>query len=287
MDNRLTAIKNLIWSVCIVVSLVAVLFGILYSIFQPYNGEKLTFSLNLNSTQTSAPVSNNEIIGADDAVTSSSSSSGNARGELNVLSDLGSAAPDSYLSDDSVKFLVDSTFIGLRTKNLIGVNQVWGTSSGSMSIASINDALIKFPNDGSEISAANAAMITKPRILYIGIGTDGLSTVDENTFVANYTKLINDIKASSPDTTIVCMGLCSVTESYSGVDGLSITVMSDGNDWIKLVCRDTGSYYLDVSEGLGDGSGGLRSSYTEANGKTLNSSGLGIVLQCVRQHAVQ
>lgn len=212
--------------------------------------------------------------------------SGNQRGALNVLNEVPDPG-ESYLSDNSVKFLVDSTFIGLRSKNLLNASQVWGSSSNSLPIGSLNDQLIKFPNDGSEISPANAAMIAKPRVLYIGIGTDGLSSVDKDTFINNYEKLIADIQSASPETVIVCMGLCSVTESYSGPDGLTITMMSDGNDWVQLVCRDTGAYYLDVAENLGDGSGGLRASYTEANGKSLNASGLGVVLQYVRLHAVQ
>ena len=284
MGDRLTTVKNIIWVLLIIVCIVAVLFGILYTMFQQYNGAKSEFSLTLGPSEM-ASGKNDEIIG-DEFMGTSNNSLGNERGELKTLTDLGEAANESYLSDDSIKFLIDSTFIGLRTKSLIGTNQVWGTQSGSMPIGSVNEALIKFPNDGSEISPVDAAMIAKPRVLYIGIGTDGLTNVDKDTFIRQYDTLIENIRNASPDTIIVCMGLCSVTESYSGPDGLNITVMSDGNDYVQLVCRDTGAYYLDVSENLGDGSGGLRASYAEANGKSLNTQGLGIVMQYVKSHGI-
>ena len=282
MNDRLTTIKNIIWVVLMAVCIFAVIGGILFTMFQKYSGDKSDFTLTIGKKSDSEMA-----LGDDDIIGVSSDSSGNQRGELKTLSSLGAAANENYLSDDSIKFLIDSTFIGLRSKSLVGTNQVWGTQSGSLPIGTVNEAVIKFPNDGSEISPVDAAMITKPRVLYIGIGTDGLTNVDKDTFINNYDTLINNIKSASPDTIIVCMGLCSVTEDYSGPDGLSITIMSDGNDWVQLVCRDTGAYYLDVSENLGDGSGGLRSSYTEANGKSLNTSGLGIVLQYIRDHGVQ
>ena len=155
-----------------------------------------------------------------------------------------------------------------------------------MPIGKLDSSNILFPNDGSEISPQNAAMISKPKILVIGIGTDGLADVDQNTFVAVYDKLIENILSASPDTQIICMGLCSVTEDYNGKD-LSVNIMSDGNDWVKLVCRDTGAWYADVAENLGDGSGGLRASYAEANGKSLSGDGLQLVLEFLRTHAAQ
>ena len=285
MNDRLSTVKNFIWALCILVSSVFLLVGTMIVVFRRYDGEKVSYGMTLseNAGAGKEEAAGEEIIGAS---SSSDLGSGNARGTLNTLSSTEDAG-ESYLADDGVIFLVDSTFIGLRSKGIISSSQVWGTESGSLSVDSLSTQLISFPNDGSQITPASAAMISKPRVLYIGIGTDGLAKTDENSFVAAYDALIAGIQSASPETVIVCMGLCSVTEDYSGIDGLSITVMSDGNDWIQLVCRDTGVYYLDVSENLGDGSGGLRASYCEANGKSLNATGLGVVLQTVRTHAVQ
>ena len=205
------------------------------------------------------------------------------RGTLNTLSEVPDAGA-AYI--DKLIFLCDSTFIGLRDLSIVDTSQVWGTNSGSLPIGSASEALIKFPNDGSEISAANAAMVAKPEIMVIGIGTDGLANVDEQTFEAQYNTLIRDIRLASPDTIIICCGLPSIAEEYSGKDGLSVTVVSDGNDWVKNVCRDTGAYFLDVQEPLSE-SCQLLARFASSNGKSLNRAGLQTFLEYLRTHAVQ
>lgn len=276
MTNRFNTVKNIIWAVATIVSVLAVTVGLISVMTRRYDGEKPEMTLDLGSSSIQAS-------GDEDVIMSTSQSSGIQRGELHQLH-VTPDAGDGY--QNSLTFLVDSTFVGLRTKQLVEDYQVWATSSGSMPISKLDSINILFPNDGSEISPQNAAMISKPKILVIGIGTDGLGDVDENVFVAAYDRLINNIKSASPDTQIICMGLCSVTEDYSGKD-LSVNIMSDGNDWVKLVCRDTGAWYADVSENLGDGSGGLRASYAEANGKSLSGDGLRLVLEYLRTHAAQ
>lgn len=277
MPDRLTTVKNIIWAVATGICILAVTVGLISAMTRRYDGEKPEMTLDLGSSSMQA-------FSEDDGVImSTDQSAGIQRGELHQLQPTPDAG-DGY--QNSLTFLVDSTFVGLRSKQLVEANQVWATSSGSMPIGKLDSSNILFPNDGSEISPQNAAMISKPKILVIGIGTDGLADVDQNTFVAVYDKLIENILSASPDTQIICMGLCSVTEDYNGKD-LSVNIMSDGNDWVKLVCRDTGAWYADVAENLGDGSGGLRASYAEANGKSLSGDGLQLVLEYLRTHAAQ
>ncbi len=277
MPDRLTTVKNIIWAVATGICILAVTVGLISAMTRRYDGEKPEMTLDLGSSSMQASS------GDDGVIMSTDQSAGVRRGELHQLQPTPDAG-DGY--QYSLTFLVDSTFVGLRTKQLVEANQVWATSSGSMPIDKLGSTNILFPNDGSEISPQNAAMISKPKILVIGIGTDGLANVDQNTFVTAYDKLIENILSASPDTQIICMGLCSVTEDYNGKD-LSVNIMSDGNDWVKLVCRDTGAWYADVSENLGDGSGGLRASYAEANGKSLSGDGLQLVLEYLRTHAAQ
>ena len=277
MPDRLTTVKNIIWAVATGICILAVTVGLISAMTRRYDGEKPEMTLDLGSS------SMQESSEDDGVIMSTDQSAGIQRGELHQLQPTPDAG-DGY--QNSLTFLVDSTFVGLRTKQLVEANQVWATSSGSMPIGKLDSSNILFPNDGSEISPQNAAMISKPKILVIGIGTDGLADVDQNTFVAVYDKLIENILSASPDTQIICMGLCSVTEDYNGKD-LSVNIMSDGNDWVKLVCRDTGAWYADVAENLGDGSGGLRASYAEANGKSLSGDGLQLVLEYLRTHAAQ
>ena len=270
--NNLVKIKNIIWVLLIIISLLATVFSLFYAMFTKYNGpkESLNPSALFNENESGSEIS----IGSGNGI---------SRGELKTLFETEDEG-EQYVND--IYYLLDSTLLELRSQAIVDSSHVWGTSAGNLPIANASTAKIKFPNDGSEITADKAAMIVKPKILYIAIGSDGLANVSEEEFIAEYETLIANIRQASPDTVLVLCGTCSVSEDYSSVDGLDITKMSDGNDWIQLVCRDTGAFYLDIGEPLGDGSGGLRASYCGANGKTLNRAGLTEVLQYIRTHAI-
>ncbi|MDO5445328.1 MAG: SGNH/GDSL hydrolase family protein [Eubacteriales bacterium] len=266
----LTGLKNLMWSLGIVVCLLAVAVGLLFATFHRNYGEKVSFNPEMESKNENSGI----VLGEG---------SGNSRGILNTLLETEDAGQE-YI--DSLTFLVDSSFIALRDMQLVGTNQVWATMSGSMSMEKVHTANIKFPNDGSEISAASAAMVSQPDILVIGIGMDGLSKVDETTFLINYETLINSIMKASPNTRIICCGLPSVIPGYTGSDGLGVSMVSDGNDWVQLVCRDTGAYYLEIGEVMCE-SVQLLSRFAASNGKTLNRQGIEEFLAYARTHALQ
>ena len=270
-ELNFTTLKNLFWALAIAICIGFVAIGMLFAMFHRYTAP---VSVNTGSITDTTTVKEDRSSGA--------LGSGNARGALNILAETGDGG-EEYA--DSLIYLVDSTFIGLREYDLVKANQVWGTATSSLKMDSLPTATIRFPNDGSEISPVSAAMVTRPAVLVIGIGTDGLTSVDENTFITNYDNLITEIKSASPNTTVVCCGLPSVIPGYTGSDGLSVGVISDGNDWVQLVCRDTGSYFLNVQEALSE-SVQLLNRYAASNGKQLNRAGLGVFLDYVRTHKV-
>lgn len=268
----LTGLKSLLWTLGIAVCLGAITIGMIFAVFHrnPGNDSSFTPEIEGKNNDTSTGIVLGEGIG-------------NARGILNTLQRVDDAG-QSYI--DSLTFLIDSTYIGLRDMNIVGTEQVWATMSGSMSMEKVHTASVRFPNDGSEISAANAAMVAKPEILVIGIGMDGLMKVDQETFLINYETLIRDIRSASPDTKIICCGLTSVIPAYTGSDKIEMSRVSDANDWVQLVCRDTGAYYLDVGEVMCE-SVQLITRYAASNGKTLNRQGLEEFLAYARTHALQ
>ena len=263
------------WTLFIVLSLIAIVVGLLFATFTKYYGGKQDYSMTIQSNSGKNSSTVNDLADVGQGTTS-------ARGALNQLTETEDAGAD-YVN--SIIFLCDSTFIGLRDLSIVDASQVWGSSSGSLPIDKLLEQNIKFPNDGSEISPENAAMVIKPKILVIAIGTDNLASTDEDTFISNYNTLIRNIRLASPDTQIICCGLPSISEEYSGKDGLTVSIMSDGNDWIKLVCRDTGAYFLDVQEALSE-SVQLLARYASSNGRSLNRAGLQTFLEYLRTHAI-
>lgn len=272
MNNKLYTIKSLVWIIAVIICSIALIGGIIFTMFQRYYGEKPEFTMVLQAGDSESDSVQ------QDAVTAL----GNQRGELKIL-EKNEDAGEEYLNH--VCFLIDSTFINLRQTNYS--DRVWASAAGNMPVTTVNESgRIKFPNDGSMISAAEAAMILKPEVLVIGIGSDGLADISQDEFVSSYDTLITEILTASPDTQIICCGLPGVVETYSNVDRLDVTVMSDGNDWVQLVCRDTGASFLNVREALTE-SGVLLTRFADSNGKTLNQKGLDEFLMYLRTHCVQ
>ena len=269
-DISFTTLKNMVWAFAITVCIGFVAIGMLFAMFHRYTAPVVADTGNASSAAASEDRSSGAL------------GSGNARGLLNILEETADGG-EEYAN--SIIYLVDSTFIGLREYSLVNANQVWGTSTSTLKMENLPTATIRFPNDGSEISPVSAAMVTRPAVLVLGIGTDGLTSVDENTFITNYDNLITEIKSASPNTIVVCCGLPSVIPGYTGTDGLSVGVISDGNDWIQLVCRDTGSYFLNILEPHSE-SVQLLNRYAASNGKQLNRAGLDTFLKYVRTHKV-
>ena len=240
-QNRFTTLKNMVWVAGIFICFLFIFVGLIFAMFRRYTPPEQGFDYTLY-----APAQSNT---AD--LTSSALGSGNARGPLQLLGETADGG-DSYTS--SITFLVDSTYIGLRDLGLVDSNKVWGSPTGSLKMDTLNSAVIRYPNDGSEISPVSAAMISKP-------------------------------EAASPDTRIICCGLPGVIAGYNGSDGLSVGVISDGNDWVQLVCRDTGAYFLNTQEAVSE-SVQLLNRYASSNGKTLNRAGLETFMRYVRTHAL-
>ena len=271
-QNRITTLKNMVWAFGIVICLLFIGVGMIFAMFHRYTPPEKTYDYSLYSTPETGQVD----------LSSSALGSGISRGALHLLGETADGG-DSYVK--RMTFLVDSTYIALRDLGLVDAAQVWGSPTGSLKMDNLPNAVIRYPNDGSEISPVSSAMISKPDILVIAIGEDGLANVDENTFITYYDNLIKEIKSASPDTVVICCSLPSIIPGYNGSDGLTVTRVSDGNDWVQMVCRDTQSYFLNSAEDLSE-SVQLLQRYASSNGKTLNRAGLEVFLRYLRTHAI-
>ncbi|MCR5137217.1 MAG: SGNH/GDSL hydrolase family protein [Oscillospiraceae bacterium] len=280
MRGRLTAIKNIVWAFGIVLCLLAVFVGLLFAAFTRSREEQFRGGLPLGSYR-SATV-------ADEAADAVTGPVQEGDGTLKSLPETGDAGQE-YI--DSLTFLCDSTLIGLRDYGILNggtaTSQVWATPTGVLAVADIDESRIVFPNDGSIITAANAAMIVQPKVLVISVGNDGIGMEDQYVFIGKYETLINDIRRNSPETWILCLPLTSVTADYSAGDGVTPERCREVNGWIRSACEDTGAFYVDATSTVLDQNGALMSEYASANGRTLNSAGLNQILQYLRYHAVQ
>ena len=277
MKSRMTAVKNIAWALAIVLCLLAVFVGLLFAAFTRHKGEQFRGGVPLGA-RTEA---------ADADAGSGARPAPVGDGSLQTLPETKDAG-EAYI--DSLYFLCDSTMIGLRDYGLLTrdgapTTHVWATPTGVLAVADIGESKIVYPNDGSIISAANAAMIDQPHVLVVSLGNDGIANIDQFDFVQKYEKLITDLRAASPQTWIVCLPLTSVTVDYSNNDGLTPARCAEANTWIQNVCSVTGALYCDAVSAV-QKDGVLLQEYANADGRTVNSAGVTQVLSYLRYHAV-
>ena len=269
MLDRITGLKNILWAIGIVICLIALFVGFVFSAVTPYHGDPdpRTPDLNAVKEQNSATdVAALNFVEPD--------------GMLHALGETKDAGAD-YLS--SSVFLTDSVMISLRDFSLTG-GDVWSSNSGTLSMERIDSWGVLY-SDGSRISPVDACMIAKPKLLFIAVGSDGLASVTQQQFISGYEKLIRDIQSVSPDTKIVCCSVSPVAEGYPSLDGLTSDMANEASEWVRTVCLDTGVYFADTASAVRAGVD-LNPKFADANGKTLNSAGLQAVLGYLRTHAV-
>ena len=268
--TKQTALKNVIWAICIGLALLALLIGLFIAAVGHYYGDRTRPVMNIGEP-VSAAQKKTEKAAALPGVS--------ADGTLHELKSSGDAG-QGYL--DGLTLMCDSVSLPLKSSGLFS-GEIWSGENGQLPMTSAFAWKIVFPGDGSVVSPANAAMIAKPEILVIAVGSDDAMGISQDDYVENYEMLISSILSNSPDTRIVCGSVFSVTTAYAGSTGPSAERAAELNTWIKQVCVDTGVYYADWSSSLTDG-GYLRPEYAEADGRTLSSAGLTALLGWLRSH---
>ena len=279
MNNGISGLKNIIWALAIVLSLAALLIGLIVTMVLRYNGEAQDGTMYLGSSSSSGL--EDEFLG-DNGIDGGQSSGGVM--ELPSSQDTGL----EYLFN--LTFLCDNSFSAV---NSFGANfgstassQVWLPAGGSLAAANASSTTIIYPQDGTEKTPSDAASIYEPSRLVIYLGSDQLSGTTAETFTAGYTALVQSIQSASPNTKIVCCSIGSVSASSAGSDGLSPELISQANEWIRQVCATTGVYYADLASILNDGDGYLIAEYASADGKSISAAGINKVMEYFRMHGI-
>ena len=276
MFKRLKAIKDLLWAAALGLALLALLVGLVAATFTPYHGDRERPVMQLRTEkektetagETAAPVKRSEGLQQD--------------GTLHPLAQTADAG-EEYL--DSLTILCDGSISSRRGAGLCSAS-IWSSETGSLPMNESAGWTIRYPGDGSSIGPASAALIAKPKILIVAVGSEGLAEMGKDSFTESYEALIRSIANASPKTTVVCLSPCSVTAAFSGLDDYSKEKASEVNGWIKSVCIKTGAYYGDLNDTLCV-NGYLRDEYADGSGRALNNAGLRELLNYLRDHSVE
>ena len=268
MPGKISGKANLIWSVSIVISLVALIVGFFIAAVQPFYA--------VESPKAPTVKDPGRIIEQSGTVIINEGSSA-MPDTLEATGDAGQI----YL--DSLVFMCDSVNAGIYEK--LSSYQVLCGADGSIPVGALSTSNIRY-HDGSEITVPGAMMVMKPKILVLCIGSDGLMEISNENFTASYTKLINDVRSASPQTQVICCSIPPLAAGYKGEDKLTNDKVSKANGWLQQVCIDTGAYYADTASAVTGAGAVLDPAYAQSDGKTLNADGAAQIIDYLRNHAL-
>ena len=274
MLDTIIKYKKIIWALLILIALLAVLVGIIYCLVNPYSGERVIPVVELGESSGSSKNESKTDLSAPP--------SDSVPAEAGKLNELGKTKDRGQEYITSLTFLCDSRNTAVVTYGA-DPSKVWLGSEGTVDMNDLFAAGVRFPGDGSTVSASNAAMISKPDILVILIGKDGLPDISEESFITGYKALINSVLSQSPSTRIICCSISSVTETYDG--NITPEKVYLSNQWLQAVCTDSAVWYADTASVVCK-EGWLLEEYAASDGVSLNGAGVSALFDYLSTHAL-
>ena len=191
---------------------------------------------------------------------------------------------------DKIIFLGDSTTYGIGVyydygfTELCPASQVWTPASGTLTLSYYNIATIVDPETKEELTIEEAVKRHKPEYLVITLGVNGISFMDEEWFIRDYTALVKLIQEASPDTKIILNSIYPVADSYKYQKDINNQKINAANGWIERIAADTGVRFLYSYECLAE-NGKLPESEQNGDGLHLTGEAFTKVMQYIRTHA--
>ncbi len=190
---------------------------------------------------------------------------------------------------DSVIFLGDSATYGLKSYQMLkdgrDTKQLWATKNATLTLNDILSKKIVYPESGEEVSIAYAAEMSKPEILIITLGIEGIVYIEEDDFKEEYSSLIDAILTASPNTKIILQSIFPVASEIKNSPKLTNELVDRANTWVYEIASGKGLRYLDTQSVLKNESGVLDSKFDNGGtGITLNDTGFAAVLDYIRTH---
>lgn len=191
---------------------------------------------------------------------------------------------------DKIVFLGDSTTYGLKFYGMLSggkdTNRVWTPQSGTLTLNFWKTTGIVYPETGTEIVMTEAVTLSKPEILCITLGVNGITMLDETAFKKTYADMVRALQEASPETKIIINSMYPVEAIYEAKNnGINNERISAANEWLKAVAAETGTKYAETNIGLMDENGKLKAELGNGDGIHLGPEGFNKVLEYLRTHA--
>lgn len=170
--------------------------------------------------------------------------------------------PPSSNSVASLTFLGDSITAHMASRANVDPAQIWVTKERYLNLDShITQAKILAPDTGKEERIAEVAARIKPEKLIITLGIDyGVYYYrnDLSVFAKYYERLLDEIRAASPSTTVILQSIFPVAQSCKIVTN---EMIDNANAVIREMAKRRDLCYLDTQSVLRDAHGFLKKEY--------------------------
>ena len=192
---------------------------------------------------------------------------------------------------DKIVFLGECTTYGIGYyyrhgfPDLCPPAQIWTPRSGTMSLAYYESARILYPGTREELSIPECASRSKPEILIITLGVNGLSLLDESGFKAKYRALVGELREASPATEIILNAIYPLADSWEGTGYLTNAMIDKANLWLEAMAEELGCPFLCCREAL-EADGRLPEKYHNGDGLHLAGEAYSRIIAYIRTHAL-
>lgn len=198
-------------------------------------------------------------------------------------------AGQEYL--DRITFLCDSPTYWLKPFGMLKggthTTQIWTGSEGTMTLAYLRGFHIPDPYNHVERTIPEMMARHRPAIMIIALGINGISFMDEAGFIREYSHLIEELQAASPDTQLILQAMYPISPSFRYWGDITNASVTRGNAWILRIAEEYGLPYLDTFAALLGEDGNARPDLMMNDGLHPNQEGLTRVLDYIRTHAWQ
>ncbi len=189
-----------------------------------------------------------------------------------------------YLQDNCV-FVGDSLTVGLASYGYLPQKNV--IASVGMNIDSVNTDTLDTAFGNTTV--VDAVYQAKPSIVYIMLGSNGVSWMSNETMLERYKTLVDNLKAKIPDIKIYVMSIPPVTtaKETAGTYAVKNSDIDAYNSALLQFANDNGLYYVDVNTALKNNEGRLSEDMAAKDGMHFNKSTYQIMLDYILSHTVK
>lgn len=188
----------------------------------------------------------------------------------------------------SIVFVGDRSISSLPSiYNELDKSQVWSGIGGNLPLDyNLATTAIIHSDDPKGTSIANAAALYKPQYIVITVGIEnGVGHCSEDKFKEYYSRLIESIRDSAPDTKIILQSILPVSKEAEKADpSISNDRIDDANRYVASLAEELSLRYLNTASVLKNEDGYLDKKYDSGDGIVLNKDGYDVVIDYIRTH---